>query len=100
MTWARKCSASVAGVRVGAAVAPQDVVGQVEPVALADQDTQRPVALARRRGRSLEPPAHELESRLELVVVAAFAQRRLDRLARDAERVQAALDALRAPSVQ
>src|SRR5258705_6160823 len=77
--------------------AAQGVVRQLELVALAEQDADGTVALARRRRRRREAALQQRDGGVQLVVAL---ERRRDVLARDAELAQPALYPLAAPGVQ
>src|SRR6185295_11852459 len=78
-------------------VAAQRVVGELELVALADQDPERAIALARGLRRLREAAGEDLQRSLHLPLVILLADHARDDLAVDAEREQLALDPLGAP---
>ena len=86
-----------------ARVAAQCVVRELELVALADEEAERPLAVARRLGRVREAAGEQLaappRARRAVVVAARRAAARIS-VAVDAELVQPALDPLRAPAVE
>ncbi len=80
-------------------VAAQRVVGDVEVVALADEEAERALAVARRLRRHGEPARQQLARGGQLVVL-ALGHGLVDQVAIDAELAQAPLDALPAPAVE
>src|SRR4051812_48093655 len=88
-----------------APVGADRVVGDLELVALADEEAERPVALAVALGRDPKAAAQRLQSGVELRrrrgrAVRAGVQGGGDELAVDAGRLELALDPLVAPVVQ
>src|SRR5215217_4835757 len=85
---------------VGAGVAAQRVMGEIQLVALAHEHAERAVALAWRLRYGGHTAAQQLDRRRQLARVVALPERGGDVLGRDAERPQAPLDPLRPPGIE
>ncbi len=81
-------------------MAAQRVVRQLELVPLADEDSERPLAVARGRRRVGEAAAQEVDRRFELGLVVLLADGGGDQLGLDPDGPQLAFDALGAPAVE
>ena len=81
-------------------MAAQRVVRELELVALADEEAERPLEVARRLGRGREAAREQLGRGGELVVLAVPRARRAMWSRVDAELAQPALDPLGAPAVE
>src|SRR5688572_8413768 len=93
-------SRSVEQLVADARVAADRVVRELELVALAEQDSERAVAVAGRRRRLGEAAGEDGQRRLELLRRLLLADDGGHELTVDAEREQLALDALGAPAVE
>src|SRR4051812_19148250 len=78
----------------------QRVMRQLELVALADQEAERPLAVARRVQRSGEATGEQLAGGVQLAVPVLSGERGADLLAGHPELGQPALDPLGAPAVE
>src|SRR4051794_23829025 len=96
----RASARSVQGLGVDAGVAAQGVVGELEVVALSDEDGERPVSVSGRLRWGREAAREQLERGGHLGGMVLLGERGGDQLAVDAERVELALYAVGAPGVQ
>src|SRR5215218_2752093 len=87
-------------VLVGARVAAQRVMCELELVALAEEHGERAVPVARRLRDRRHAPLEQRDRRLQLAFAILLAERRGDVLGRHAERAQPPADALGAPGVE
>src|SRR5687767_5574599 len=84
----------------GADMTADRVVRQLELVALADQDTERALAVSGCRGRRREAASQEGQGGRELLVMSSIADGRRDQVGLDAQFREAPLDPLGAPAVE